>query len=453
MDLKKYKAVFRCNGYTANSAESFHYLEDVLICIDKNGYIADIISHEDTHFSHTLNAARELGILNGLQPGQYLLPGFIDLHVHAPQWPNLGKALDLPLDKWLQEYTFPLESRYSDLSYARNIYNHLVRTLLANGTTTAVYYATVHRESSVELGRICLALGQRALVGKIAMDDKHSCPEYYRDTSALSGITETRRFIDDIKTLPGNENAKVLPVITPRFIPSCTTELLSGLGKLARETGCHVQTHCSESDWEHNFVLERYGMTDTQSLKNFGLMTRKTILAHANHISDNDIDIIIKTSAGIAHCPLSNFYFSNAVFPLRVALDKHVHTGLGSDISAGHSLSIFDACRHAITASKALNDGVDSKLSVTKRGKQGSSITFKEAFWLATGGGGEVLDLPIGQLKKGFLFDAIVIDARIPNSDLIIRDDDTPYDILQKIVYSAQRTNIISVWVGGEKLS
>lgn len=140
--------------------------------------------------------------------------------------------------------------------------------MLANGTTTAVYYATVHRESSVELGRICLAQGQRALVGKVAMDDKYSCPEYYRDASALRGITE----------------------------------LLSGLGKLAQETGCHIQTHCSESDWEHNFVLERYGMTDTQSLDKFGLITRKTVLvlAHANHISDDDIDIIIKASAGVA---------------------------------------------------------------------------------------------------------------------------------------------------------
>lgn len=297
-----------------------------------------------------------------------MLPGFIDLHIHAPQWPNLGKALDRPLEEWLQEYTFPLEARYSDMEYARENYQHLVKTLLANGTTTAVYFATIHREASVELGRICLQQGQRALVGKVAMDDKNACPENYRDASAFSAIEETRRFIDDIKQLPGNDNALILPVITPRFIPCCTTELLEGLGKLAQETGCHIQTHCSESDWEHNFVLKKYSQTDTQALKRFGLLSRKTVLAHSNHITDEDMDIIKGVDAGIAHCPISNFYFANSVFPLRKAIDKQLNVGLGSDISAGFSPSLFDACRHAVVASKALNDGVDARISAEQRG-------------------------------------------------------------------------------------
>ncbi|EGL8659855.1 guanine deaminase, partial [Escherichia coli] len=412
-----------------------------------------IYSREDGDYQSLLTHARKSGILHELTSGQFLLPGFIDLHVHAPQWPNIGKALDRPLDQWLQEYTFPLEARYSDTEFARKIYEHLVKTLLANGTTTAVYFATVHREASLELGRICLELGQRALVGKVAMDDKQACPDYYRDESAEQGIKETRLFINEIKNLRGNERSRVLPVITPRFIPSCTSELLSGLGQLAKEMECHVQTHCSESDWEHNFVMDRYGVTDTQALHNFGLMTRKTILAHSNLINDNDMNIISSVSAGIAHCPLSNFYFANCIFPLRKALDRGINTGLGSDISAGHSPSIFDACRHAITASKALNDGVDPQCAPEKRGCPGSAITFKEAFWLATGGGGEVLGLPVGQLREGFLFDALVIDTNCTGSDLLVREqEDASDDILQKLIYNTQRSNICEIWVDGKKL-
>lgn len=91
-------------------------------------------------------------------------------------------------------------------------------------------------------------------------------------------------------------------------------------------------------------------------------------------------------------------------------------------------------------------------LSNEKRGNQGSAITFKEAFWLATGGGGQVLDLPVGQLKEGFFFDAIVIDTNIFGSDIFIQNDDVPLDILQKIIYNTQRVNIIDVWVGGKKV-
>ncbi|ECV5255487.1 guanine deaminase [Salmonella enterica subsp. houtenae] len=440
-------------GFSAHSDKNITYIKQSLFCINKAGYIARIIPTDEPDYVVFLNEARKANILRELKQGEYLLPGFIDLHIHAPQWPNLSKALDRPLEEWLQEYTFPLESRYSDMEYARENYQHLVKTLLANGTTTAVYFATIHREASVELGRICLQQGQRALVGKVAMDDKNACPENYRDASAFSAIEETRRFIDDIKQLPGNDNALILPVITPRFIPCCTTELLEGLGKLAQETGCHIQTHCSESDWEHNFVLKKYSQTDTQALKRFGLLSRKTVLAHSNHITDEDMDIIKGVDAGIAHCPISNFYFANSVFPLRKAIDKQLNVGLGSDISAGFSPSLFDACRHAVVASKALNDGVDARISAEQRGCQSASISFAEAFWLATAGGGIVLDLPIGKLDTGYLFDAMIVDTNSATSNIFIYEDqDTPHDILQKIIYNTQRSDISVVWVGGKQV-
>lgn len=446
-----WQRVVSAQGYTAESKENVTHFTDTLFCIDGSGTIVDIIQHNDDAFRHVRDAARKAGKLTELSSDQYLLPGLIDLHVHAPQWPQMGKALDKPLEKWLNDYTFPLEARYADVDFARRNYTELVSALLANGTTTAVYFATLHTESSVELARICLAQGQRALVGRVAMDDPSQCPDYYRDETAASAETETRAFIRAVAELPGNTAKRVLPVITPRFIPSCTDDLLKRLGIVARETGCHVQTHCSESDWEHGYVKERLGKTDTVALRDFGLLTPKTILAHSNHIEDDDADLIKKTGAGVAHCPLSNFYFANAVFPLRAMLDRGLNVGLGTDIAGGHSPSVFDACRHAITASKALNDGVDARIKPEHRGRPGSAVSFKEAFWLATAGAGGVLELPVGKLEVGYQFDAIVIDTRAAGSDIYIHPaEDQPEDKLQKIIFNARRNNISRVWVDGK---
>ncbi|HHA1934900.1 TPA: guanine deaminase [Enterobacter ludwigii] len=446
-----WQRVVSAQGYTAESKENVTHFTDTLFCIDGSGTIVDIIQHNDDAFRHVRDAARKAGKLTELSSDQYLLPGLIDLHVHAPQWPQMGKALDKPLEKWLNDYTFPLEARYADVDFARRNYTELVSALLANGTTTAVYFATLHTESSVELARICLAQGQRALVGRVAMDDPSQCPDYYRDETAASAEAETRAFIRAVAELPGNTAKRVLPVITPRFIPSCTDDLLKRLGTVAKETGCHVQTHCSESDWEHGYVKERLGKTDTVALRDFGLLTPKTILAHSNHIEDDDADLIKKTGAGVAHCPLSNFYFANAVFPLRAMLDRGLNVGLGTDIAGGHSPSVFDACRHAITASKALNDGVDARIKPEHRGRPGSAVSFKEAFWLATAGAGGVLELPVGKLEVGYQFDAIVIDTRAAGSDIYIHPaEDQPEDRLQKIIFNARRNNISRVWVDGK---
>ncbi|UAK90149.1 guanine deaminase [Enterobacter ludwigii] len=446
-----WQRVVSAQGYTAESKENVTHFTDTLFCIDGSGTIVDIIQHNDDAFRHVRDAARKAGKLTELSSDQYLLPGLIDLHVHAPQWPQMGKALDKPLEKWLNDYTFPLEARYADVDFARRNYTELVSALLANGTTTAVYFATLHTKSSVELARICLAQGQRALVGRVAMDDPSQCPDYYRDETAASAEAETRAFIRAVAELPGNTAKRVLPVITPRFIPSCTDDLLKRLGTVAKETGCHVQTHCSESDWEHGYVKERLGKTDTVALRDFGLLTPKTILAHSNHIEDDDADLIKKTGAGVTHCPLSNFYFANAVFPLRAMLDRGLNVGLGTDIAGGHSPSVFDACRHAITASKALNDGVDARIKPEHRGRPGSAVSFKEAFWLATAGAGGVLELPVGKLEVGYQFDAIVIDTRAAGSDIYIHPaEDQLEDKLQKIIFNARRNNISRVWVDGK---
>jgi guanine deaminase len=177
------------------------------------------------------------------------------------------------------------------------------------------------------------------------------------------------------------------------------------------------------------------------------------VLAHSNFIAGGDLDLIAGTGAGIAHCPLSNLYFANAVFPLRMALEKGLHVGLGTDISAGHSPSIIEVSRHAIAASRALEDGVDPRLPPERRGRPGSRIDFAEAFWLATAGGAEVLDLPVGRFLPGCRFDAILVDVEAPGSNVVLWPElDEPDDILQKIVCNAGRANISATWVEGRRV-
>src|SRR5580704_3921151 len=279
-------------------------LPDALLVIDANGVIAGVEKGDGAR----ADSFRRDGRLLEMGASQYLLPGLIDTHIHAPQWPQMGTALDLPLEKWLIEYTFKLEARYSDTDFARKVYTDMVSTLLAHGTTTGVYYGAIHLPATKILAELCLKQGQRALIGRVAMDDPRQCPDSYRDKSAAIAIEETRTFIEFVKALPGNDRRLIEPVITPRFIPACTDELLTGLGRLAAETGCAVQTHCSETDWEHEYVLKRTGRHDAVAIRDFGLMNRRTILAHGCHVSASDRELIRHYGAAIAHCPLSNAF-------------------------------------------------------------------------------------------------------------------------------------------------
>lgn len=409
-------------------------IHDALVCVGEHGAILSVGPFAPGTECVDL---REQGVL---------IPGLVDLHIHAPQFPQLGTALDVPLEQWLQHYTFPLEARYADLAFATRVYEALVRRLLANGTTTAVYFATIHGPASLRLAETCVQQGQRALVGRVAMDDPHGCPDYYRDADAETSILETASFVEAVRAIPGN--ALVEPVITPRFIPACTDHALSGLGELARETGAPVQTHCSESDWEHGFVLERCGMSDTHALDSFGLLTRRTVLAHAGFIDADDMDLIRARGAGVAHCPLSNTYFANAVFPLRRALEKTLRVGLGTDISGGPSAFLLDNARAAVAGSRMLEDGVDPAAPAGTRGVAGSRVDFRDAFWLATTGGADVLDLPLGYFGAGRQFDAVLVD--LPDTGLVDQSTD---DLLQAIVMRATPGDLKATWVAGRLVS
>lgn len=434
--------------FHAPAPDRLEVLSDTMIVIDGSGAISAILAPGTAERGRKEREYHERTL--HLPAGTYGMPGFVDLHVHAPQYPQLGLALDTPLAEWLSTYTFPLEARYQDLHFAEERYRVLVDDLLANGTTTALYFATQHVEASKLLADICIERGQRALVGKVAMDDAQSCPDNYRDADAEAAISGTRAVIEHIRNHPQNSDGNVLPVVTPRFTPSCSDAALSGLGSLAREYGCHIQTHCSESDWAHGHALARFGVTDAEALDSFGLLTRHTVLAHSNFLTGADLDRVSQRGAGVAHCALSNIYFANSVFPLRAALERQVRVGLGTDISGGPSASMFNACLAAMQSSRMLEEGVDPALPPERRGRPGSRISLVTAFHLATAGGGDVLDLPIGRLQPGNRLDLIAVDATRPGGGIRLFDTTEGPAIFEKLVHGATRANIAAVWVDGK---
>ncbi|TQR17894.1 guanine deaminase [Psychrobacillus soli] len=449
----KYAQVFQGTAFTSESPKEVKILKDYLFCINDNGMIEKVVAPEDADYPVLLNSYEGAENFHHLAEGQYFLPGFVDLHVHAPQWAQSGTALDIPLYDWLNTYTFPIESKFSDLEFAKNVYEDVVNTLLANGTTTALYFATVHKEASFMLAEICANKGQRGLVGKVVMDNPDQNPDFYRDASTQTALEDTEEFIIAVKELAKSTKQGVYPVVTPRFIPSCTDDALKGLGELAAKYDTHIQSHCSESDWEHGYVQDRFQKNDAFALNDFGLLGDKSVMAHCNFLDDDDAHLFAETGTAVCHCPISNAYFANSVIPIAHLHAKGVEIGLGSDISGGFSPSLFDNARQAVISSRMLEDGVNTALPASERGVPNSRITINEAFYLATAGGGEGLSLPIGRLAENYAWDVQTIDTKLATAKLpIFNAEEDLHDVFQKIMYLVRPENIREVWVQGEKV-
>ncbi|MGF1668307.1 MAG: amidohydrolase family protein [Acidimicrobiia bacterium] len=313
-----------------------------------------------------------------------------------------------------------------------------------------MYYGTVDVDATTSLAATCVARGQRALVGRVAMDHPDGTSEWYRDADCVAGVAASADSIEAIRAIG---SPLVSPIITPRFIPACTDGLLTGLGELAATTGVAVQTHCSESDWEHRYVLERFGHSDTQMLDRFGLIGGCTVLAHCGHVDNADLGLIARRGGGVAHCPLSNSYFGDAVFPVRRAMQAGVAVGLGTDIAGGAHPGMLTQCAHAVTSSRMLDSGVDPARPADERGSAGSRIDTLTAFHLATVGGARLTGQPIGLLEEGRQFDAFVVDTAAADSALHFWPDlDDHVRMFEKVVRLASASDITGVWVAGRRV-
>lgn len=362
-----------------------------------------------------------------------ILPGLCDMHVHAPQFVYRGLGIDLQLMEWLDRYAFPTEARFADLSYARIYYEAFADALAKNGTTRAVIFGTLHAPATELLMEILEKKKIGAYVGKINMDTLS--PDYLCETPKQS-LADTRKWIEDTK----DRFHLVKPAVTPRFIPTCSTSVLEGLGKLAQEFDLPVHSHISEDLGEMSIVRDRYPQYDNDGdvYDHFGLLTSHTVMAHFIYPTRHEMELIKERGVTIAHCPQSNGNVAAGIPPIRQMLDLGVKVGLGSDIAGGYSVSIFRAMSEAVYL---------SKLQWLRSEKKDSFLSVPESFYLGTKGGGQFFG-KVGNFETGYELDAIVVDDR---SLCVPADRLSTEERVERVIHLADDRNIISRFVAGEQ--
>lgn len=390
------KKIYKGHILYTKEQERFEVLENGYIAVDACGRVESVaaeLSALDSEGAEVTDFGDSL-----------LIPAMNDVHVHAPQYRNQGIAMDLQLLPWLQNYTFPEEMKFADTGYAERMYRRFVRDLWRFGTMRSCVFATIHTESTRLLMRLFEETGMGALVGKVGMN--RNCHEGLTET-----VDDMVRGYEELVAEAGtiSPTGLVRPIITPRFVPSCTSEMLRACGQLAAKYRLPVQSHLSENRDEIAWVaeLEPDSTCYGDAYDRYGLFGQTpTVMAHCVYSDGEELELMKRRGVMVAHCPTSNLNLASGMAPVRRFLEEGVSVGLGSDISGGHDLNIFRMMVYAIQVSKMYyQQNHDCRF-----------LTLSEAFWIATKSAGRFFGR-VGSFEPGYEFDALVIDDSDLNHD------------------------------------
>lgn len=366
-----------------------------------------------------------------------IMPGCVDLHVHAPQYSYRGLGMDMELLEWLETNTFPEESKMKDINYAKKSYSIFVENLRKSATTRACIFATVHRKATLLLMDMLENAGLCTMTGKVNMD--RNCPDYIREASADVSAKETIQWVEDVL----NRHYKnTYPILTPRFTPSCTDELMTKLKEIQTKYDLPLQSHLSENPGEIEWVRELCPTSEYygDAYAMFGLFGNdcKTVMAHCVYSDEREIRRMKDNGVFIAHCPESNMNISSGIAPVRTYLEEGMHVGLGSDVAGGATENMFTAMAHAIQASKLRWRLADQSLK---------PLTAPEAFYMATKGGGAFFG-KVGSFEPGYELDAVVLDdSRLKHPQELTLDKR-----FERLIYMADDREIHAKYVRGSQL-
>lgn len=365
-----------------------------------------------------------------------IVPGMSDLHLHAPQFAFRGLGMDMELLDWLNTYTFPEESKYSDLEYAGRAYESFTQHLRRSTTTRAVVFATIHVPATELLMDKLDKAGLRGCVGKVNMD--RNSPDYLCETSVAQALADTERWICETK----EKYEGIQPILTPRFIPSCTDGLMRGLRTLQEKYKLPVQSHLSENYGEIAWVQELCPMSKFygDAYESFGMFggDHKCVMAHCVHSGEAEIELMQKNGVYIAHSPESNINLASGVAPISLYLERGMNVGLATDVAGGSHESMLRAMMHAIQA---------SKLRWRLKDENVKPLSVDQAFYIATAGGGSFFG-KVGKFDDGYDCDAVVLD----DANL---DHPQPLSVrarLERMIYLADERNIHAKYVAGRQL-
>ncbi|MBA1187341.1 guanine deaminase [Stutzerimonas nitrititolerans] len=364
---------------------SHEYFEDGLLVVEdgkvvRNGHAADLLS--------TLPAGTEV-----IEYKDALItPGFIDTHIHYPQTGMIASYGEQLLD-WLDTYTFPTERAFADKAHAGEVAQVFLRELLRNGTTTALVFGSVHKESVDAFFEQAHKLDLRMIAGKVLMD--RNAPDYLTDT-AESGYADSKELIER-----WHGKGRLHYAVTPRFAPTSTPEQLALAGKLFQEyPDLYMHTHLSENrkeiEWVRELFPERKGYLDVYD--HHGLIGARSVFAHGVHLRDDECRRLGETGSAVAFCPTSNLFLGSGLFDLEKVEGFGVRVGLGTDVGAGTSFSQLQSLNEAYKVMQL----------------QGKKLDPFKSLYLATLGGARALYLDdrIGSLQPGKDADFVVLDYK-----------------------------------------
>ena len=352
-----------------------------------------------------------------------IMQSFADMHLHAPQYPMLGMGMDLPLLDWLNTYTFRTEARFADPDFARRTYRRLATDLITNGTTRVCMFSSLHTEATWILMEELERAGVTGYVGKVNMD-RNALPGILQETTEES-VSETH----------------VRPIITPRFTPSCSNELMAALGEIARDRGLYVQSHLSENRGEIAWVKELHPDCPQywETYDKYGLWKDHTVMAHCVHSDARECAAIRRAGVVVAHCAGSNINLCSGVSPVREMLQQGIWVTLGSDIAGGAQLPMYKVITMSIRASKIKRMETDWSEDF---------LTVPEGYYLGTTaghryfGGGE--GFAVGQPLHAIVVDDG--DFPEPVRPLTVRER------FERSLYMLHRHNITAVWSHGRQV-
>ena len=359
-----------------------------------------------------------------------IVPSFTDLHLHAPQYCMMGMGFDLPLLEWLNAYTFKEEARFADVGFARTVYEALAAELVRRGTTRVCMFSSLHREGTLILMDALERAGVTGYVGKVNMD-RNGLPGILQETTEES-VRETLRWLE------GCHFDHVKPILTPRFTPSCTDELMAALGRLAQEKGLYVQSHLSENLGEIQWVKELHPDCQQywETYDKYGLWKEHTIMAHCVHSDRRECDAMRRAGVVVAHCAGSNINLCSGVSPVREMLQQGIWVTLGSDIAGGACLPMYKVATMSIRASKIKRIETDWSEDF---------LTVPEAYYLATSSGHRYFGDGDGFAPGNRLHAIVVDDGDFTEAShpLTVRER------FERAIYMLHRHNITAVWSDG----
>jgi len=361
-----------------------------------------------------------------------LTPGFVDTHLHAPQLEMIG-SYGGHLLEWLNRYTFPTEAKFSDRNHARKVARALCDELVRHGTLCALIFSTIHREATSIFFEEAERRGLRAIIGKTMMD--RNAPEFLLET-AKDSYDNSRSLIEE-----WHGRGLLRYAVTPRFAPTSTPEQLELAGQLKREfPDVYVQSHISENLNEVAWVRDLFPDAEYADVYDrYGLLTDRTILAHGVHLTEEELDLLSRRGSRIAHCPNSNLFLGSGLFRLHHVIESGVGVGLGSDIGAGTTPSMFNAMADAYKVQQV----------------QSVSLSPFQLWYLATLGGARALSLAAetGSLESGKSADFLALDLQAtPLLAMRIERAAGIEDLLAALIFMGDDRTVRSGWVAGRQV-